>query len=253
VAAVVGALRALPPLLREPPGFGVHVVHVSDAGALRLLREARAEGLPLTAETCPHYLTFAAEDVPDGDTRFKCAPPLRGAANRDALWAALEGGQIDGLSSDHSPSTPELKQPASGDFAAAWGGIAGLQYSLPATWDGMRARGLSPSALHRAWSAFPAGLAGLARRKGALAAGMDADIVVWAPEGDADTSLPAAQHRHDATSPYVGAALKGRVLATFVRGSQVFDAARGVAPAACGRGGLRRGAPPAARAKRAVT
>ncbi len=124
-------------------GARVHVVHLADAGALPLLRAARAEGVRITVETCPHYLTFSAEEVPDGDTSFKCCPPIRGSAHREALWAALADGDIDLVVSDHSPCTPELKQLDVGDFALAWGGIAGLQVTLPVVWSGARARGLA--------------------------------------------------------------------------------------------------------------
>lgn len=244
VAALLDALRALPPAeLPPPPGFKVHVVHVSDVGVVSLLQAARAEGLPVTAETCPHYLQFEAEAVADGDTRFKCAPPIREAANRAALWEALAAGDLDGVSSDHSPSPPDMKEPETGNFMKAWGGIAGLQYVLPATWEGMRQRGMSPQQLHQLWSRFPATLAGLSRRKGALAPGLDADLVVWAPDEAADTSPAALQHRHKGTTPYRDVKLKGKVLATYVRGSLVFSAEAGVAPAACGRTVTSRGGP----------
>ena len=228
----------------HPVGFGIHVVHVADEGALGVVTAARDRGLPLSIETCPHYLTFAAEDVPDGDTRFKCAPPLRGAATRAALLDALAAGEFDSLASDHSPAPPALKALESGDFLAAWGGISGLQYALPATWDAMKAKGMPPGKLHALWSRFPAALAGVSLRKGVIAHGFDADIVVWAPDQPADTSPAALQHRHKVT-PYADRVMQGRVLATFVRGSQVFDAALGVAPGACGTAVLGRKAPQA--------
>jgi len=235
--ALISALDALPG--PYPLGFGIHVVHVADIEALRTLHAAQSRGLPLSIETSPHYLTFAAEDIPDGDTRFKCAPPLRGAANRDALREAVGKGEVDSLASDHSPAPPDMKSLDKGDFVAAWGGIAGLQYSLPASWDALRAQGASPQKLHALWSQFPAALAGLKRKKGCLAQGCDADIVAWAPDEDADTSVSALQHRHKLT-PYADKKLKGRVLATFVRGSQVYDVDKGMAQETCGRAVLKR-------------
>src|SRR5436305_1658309 len=135
--AAIGRLIAA----RRATGARVHVVHLADAGALPLLRRARAEGVRISAETCPHYLTFAAEEVPDGATSFKCCPPIREAAHREALWAALTDGDIDLVVSDHSPCTPELKRLDVGDFGLAWGGIASLQVALPVVWSGARARG----------------------------------------------------------------------------------------------------------------
>jgi allantoinase len=215
-------------------GFGVHVVHVADAEALDMIVAAKRRGLPISAEICPHYLHFAAEDVADGDTRFKCAPPFRDASNRAALLAAFKEGKFDSAGSDHSPAPPSMKELESGDFLKAWGGIAGLQYSLPATWHAMQQQGMPPEALHRMWSSFPAALAGMASQKGSLKPGMHADVVVWDPEAWADTTAHGLLHRHKPT-PYANKQLRGRVLATFVRGSQVFDVNRGVfRSATCG-------------------
>src|SRR5262249_12190437 len=150
IALLVGLVRAA--------RAHVHVVHHSAASALPLIAAARAEGLPITAETCPHYLAFAAEDVPDGATPFKCAPPIRGRDNREQLWRALAEGVLDVVASDHSPCTPELKR---GDFGQAWGGIAGLQLALAATWTEARRRGFGVEALARWMCAAPARLAGL--------------------------------------------------------------------------------------------
>src|SRR5262249_18625350 len=164
------AIALLVGLVRERPAH-VHVVHHSAAGALPLLRAARAEGLPITAETCPHYLSFPAEDTPDGATPFKCAPPIRGRDNRELLWSALAEGLLDMVASDHSPCSPELKR---GDFARAWGGIAGLQLALAATWTEARARGFGLEQLARWMCAAPARLAGLAEREGSIAIGRGA-------------------------------------------------------------------------------
>ena len=141
-----------------------------------------SEGLPITVETCPHYLTFAAEEIADGATHFKCCPPVRETENREKLWEAVADGTIDMVVSDHSPCTPALKLQETGDFMDAWGGIAALQFGLPVMWTNLRSRGFGIADLTRLMSAQPAKLAGLDHRKGKLAAGYDADIVIWDPE-----------------------------------------------------------------------
>ncbi|KAK9803805.1 hypothetical protein WJX73_001135 [Symbiochloris irregularis] len=204
------------------PGFRLHIAHVSSAKALPALAAAKRKGLPVTAETCPHYLTFAAEGIPDGATAFKCAPPIRSAANQDLLWAALQDGTLDSLATDHSPAPRDMKSLDTGNFLTSWGGIAGLQYALPATWSAMAARGLSPQQLSQWWSSFPATLAGLAGRKGAIAVGLDADLVVWNADALANTTAGALRHKHKLT-PFADQAMKGQVQATFVRGQLVFS------------------------------
>ncbi len=205
-----------------------HIVHHSAASALPLIARARADGLPLTAETCPHYLHFVAEDVPDGATVFKCAPPIREHANREALWRALADGTLDLIASDHSPCSPGLKAIEAGDFVAAWGGVAGLQLALSVTWTQARARGHGLGDIARWMSAAPARLAGLSDRKGAIAPGRDADLVVFAAD-DTFTVTPAAiQHRHRIT-PYVGETLSGVVHSTYLRGHLVWERGRAVA------------------------
>lgn len=200
-------------------GARSHVVHLADGDALPLLRAARAEGVRITVETCPHYLTFAAEDVPDGDTAYKCCPPIRESAHREALWGALEAGDggppvIDMVVSDHSPCTPELKRLDVGDFGLAWGGIAGLQVALPAVWTGARVRGV-PLARVVGWmSAAPARLAGLPG-KGAIAVGKDADLVAFAP--DEPFTVGRLEHRNPVT-PYAGRELTGVVRRTWLGG-----------------------------------
>jgi allantoinase len=195
-------------------GARVHVVHLADGDALPLLRKARADGVRVTVETCPHYLTFAAEEVPDGATPFKCCPPIRGARHREALWSALAAGDVDLVVSDHSPCPPELKRLDVDDFGQAWGGIASLQVALPAVWTGARARGLTLEHVAQWMATAPAHLAGLAA-KGSIAPGKDADLVAFAP--DERFTVGALEHRHPVT-PYAGRELTGVIRRTWLRG-----------------------------------
>jgi allantoinase len=215
------AITLLVTLARETAAR-VHVVHVAAAGAIPILRRARAEGLSLSAETCPHYLVFSAESIPDGATRFKCAPPIREHAHREALWSALRSGDLDMIASDHSPCPPSLKLPAEGDCLRAWGGIASLQLSLAAVWSGAPAHGATVADVARWMSERPARLVGLGPRKGVLAPGRDADLVVWDPDGELTVTANALQHRHKVT-PYEGMRLRGVVHETWVRGERVYD------------------------------
>jgi allantoinase len=193
--------------------------------AERMIAGAKAAGIRLTAETCPHYLYFAAEQVPDGATEFKCCPPIRGAINREALWRGLETGVIDCVVSDHSPCPPELKASGSGDFGAAWGGIASLQLGLSAVWTAARRRGRTLDDVARWMATAPARLAGLTA-KGALAVGYDADLVAFDPD-QAYTVEPARLlHRHQVT-PYAGRTLTGRVRQTWLGGTALLDPDRG--------------------------
>ncbi|HEU4747494.1 MAG TPA: allantoinase AllB [Gemmatimonadaceae bacterium] len=219
VAAERAAIAQLARLMAAVP-TPVHIVHLSSAGSLDVVRTARSRGLPMTVETCPHYLTFAAEDIPEGATEYKCAPPIRESAERDALWNALLGGDIDLIASDHSPCPPNMKE-TEGDFFAAWGGIASLQLSLSAVWTGARARGLKPARIAQWMSAAPARLAGLQDRKGALAVGYDADIVLWDPDARFTVDPGDLMHKHKVT-PYAGRELFGRVSATYVGGRRIF-------------------------------
>jgi len=199
----------------------VHIVHLSSARSLEEIRVARARGLPLTVETCPHYLTFAAEDIPDGATEYKCAPPIRERAERDALWDALLRGEIDLVASDHSPCPPAMKE-SSGDLFAAWGGIASLQLSLAATWTGARTRDVGPEVIAKWMSSNTARLAGLDARKGRIAPGYDADFVVWDPDASYRVDPARLEHRHGVT-PYAGRELFGRIRASYVSGQLVFE------------------------------
>jgi allantoinase len=194
----------------------VHIVHLSSAKSLRVIRAARERGLPITVETCPHYLTFAADEIPDGATDHKCAPPIRWAAEREALWQALVDGEIDLVASDHSPCPPEMKESV-GDFFTAWGGISSLELSLPAVWTGARARGLSVEWIARWMCEATSVLAGFDSHKGKLAAGYDADVVVWDPEASFVVDPQILHQRHKVT-PYAGYELHGVVRATYVCG-----------------------------------
>ena len=213
------AVALLVDLCRET-GCPVHVVHLSSAGALAAVRQAKAEGLPFTAETCPHYLCLRAEDVPPGATEFKCAPPIRGAANRERLWAALADGTLDFVVTDHSPCVPGLKLPAEGDFLRAWGGIASLQLGLASVFTEARARGFGIPALSRWMTAGPARLLGW--RHGQLAPGMRADLVAWDP-GAAWTVDPRALAHKNPITPYAGRRLDGRVTDVWLRGGRIVE------------------------------
>ncbi len=200
----------------------VHIVHLASAGAIDAIRRARDEGLPLTVETCPHYLCLDAGAIADGATHFKCAPPIRGTENRERLWAALFEGVIDAIVSDHSPCPPAMKLAERGDFLAAWGGIASLQHGLAVVWTDAARRGARLDQLSAWMSAAPARLAGRHRSKGRLSAGFDADVVVWDPDEPFTVTADALYYRHP-ISPYIGAALRGRVHRTFLRGHEIYD------------------------------
>ena len=218
------AVAVLARLCRET-GARIHVVHLSSAAALERIESARAERLPLSAETCPHYLFFASEDVPDGATEFKCAPPIRDRSNRESLWRGLAGGAIGMVVSDHSPAPPEMKSRETGDFLSAWGGISSLQLRLPAVWTAARERGHTLEPLVEWLCAAPARLGGISDRKGAIAAGFDADLVVWDPDAAFEVRAGTIHHRHKLT-PYIGKTLSGVVEATFLAGEKIFDRGR---------------------------
>jgi allantoinase len=226
------AIRLLIKLCRETRCH-VHVVHLSSAGSLATISAAKAEGLPLTVETCPHYLCLEAEQIPDGATEYKCAPPIREHDNREALWQGLLDGVIDFVITDHSPCTPELKLPGEGDFQRAWGGIASLSLGLAAVWTEARKRGATLVQLARWMSSAPARFAGVAGKKGSIARGHDADFVVWDP--DAPFAVEAQQlfFKHK-VSPYLGKTLYGRVHHTFLRGREIYDGAQHTAGAVGG-------------------
>jgi allantoinase len=208
--------------LARKTGTHAHIVHLSSANGLDVLRRARDTNVPLTAETTPHYLYFDAERVPDGATEFKCAPPIRDHDNREKLWRGLEEGLFTAVVSDHSPCTPELKRTDDGDIAHAWGGIASLQFGLPIVWTEAKRRGIAFEKIVQLMTTGPATLAGLGDRKGKLAAGYDADIVVFDPEARFVVRTEDVQHRHKVT-PYGGETLTGVVRATYIRGNKVWE------------------------------
>jgi allantoinase len=200
----------------------VHIVHHSSADALSMLHTAREEGVKITAETCPHYLVFTAEDIPDGATEFKCCPPIRERENREQLWSALASETIDMIVSDHSPCPPEMKLRENGDFLAAWGGISSLQLRLPIVWTEAKRRGFSIHDLTRWLCTAPAELVGLRQRKGTIAAGLDADLVIWSPAKQFKVDAEQLHHRHKLT-PYEDMVLEGVVEKTFLRGRKIYD------------------------------
>ncbi len=217
----VEAIRRVIALCRET-GARAHIVHLSAADALEEIRKARAEGVRLTVETCPHYLSFAEEEIASGATHFKCAPPIRGRANRDRLWQGLADDVIDFIVSDHSPCTPQLKKMETGDFEQAWGGIAGLQFSLSVAWTEAKKRGHSLARLSRWMSERTAAFAGISSRKGAIAPGLDADFVIWNPEQEFLVEASEIYHRH-ALTPYAGRRYFGVVKQTVRRGEVIYD------------------------------
>jgi allantoinase len=206
-----------------------HVVHLASADAVPRLAQARAAGVPITVETCPHYLAFAAEDIRSGAIAWKCAPPIRERDHRERLWRALEAGHIDLIATDHSPAPPALKDPDDGNFMTAWGGIASLQISLPVMWSNARLRNIPIERLVAWMSAAPARLAGLNARKGAITVGRDADLVIIDPDRGLTVDASRLYHRH-AVTPYDGARLKGLITMTIVGGEIVYEHGQIVGP-----------------------
>ncbi|KAA2241363.1 allantoinase AllB [Chitinophaga agrisoli] len=207
----------------------VHIVHLSSACALAQIRQAKEKGLPLTVETAQHYLYFQADTIPDGQTLFKCAPPIRNGHNNDQLWSALQEGLIDFVATDHSPATPALKQIESGDLSKAWGGISSLQLALPVLWTAARARSIPLTQIARWLCEAPARLPGLAQQKGKIAKGYDADLVVWDPEAFFPVTAADLYHKHK-TTPYLLETLYGVVQQTYLGGEKVYDNGAFTAP-----------------------
>jgi allantoinase len=218
--AELSAIRLLLSLCREY-GFKLHIVHLSTHRALDELQAARSAGVSVSVETCPHYLHLTAETIGDGATLCKCAPPVRSCSNREQLWEGLAAGVIDLVATDHSPCPPSMKQIESGSFRTAWGGIASLSMALPVMWTEASQRGFTLADIARWMSEGPARLAGCESRKGRIAAGCDADFVVFEPDNEFVVTTGRLHHRH-AVSPYLGEKLRGTVKATYLRGQPVF-------------------------------
>jgi len=200
----------------------VHIVHLSSADAIPAIRRAQDEGVKITAETCPHYLHFESETVPSGATEFKCCPPIRERDNRERLWDGLNAGTIAFIVSDHSPCPAVMKLPERGDFLGAWGGIASLQLRLPVVWSESRKRGFTLLDLAKWLCSEPAKQVGMEDRKGSIAEGFDADLVIWNPDQQFEVTPNALLHRHK-ISPYRGELLQGVVQKTFLRGRKLYD------------------------------
>lgn len=216
----VDAIQMIVDLVRET-GCRAHIVHLSAADALPILQAAKAEGLPITAETCPHYLGLTAEEVPNGDTSWKCAPPIRERENAERLWAGLRAGIIDCVVTDHSPCVPALKRLSEGDFMAAWGGIASLQLGLRSVWTAAHARGIPITQVMGWMSAATANFLGHGDR-GVIRVGASADFVAFRPEPSHRLAAQELLHRHP-TSPWVGRSLHGEVVGTWLRGTRIWD------------------------------
>jgi len=215
------AIKLLIQLCREF-NVHIHIVHLSSADILPEIAQTRKDGFPLTVETCPHYLHFSSERISDGDTRFKCAPPIWNGENRENLWAGLEEGIINFITSDHSPCTPELKNLEAGNFEKAWGGISSIQFALPVIWTECKQRGYSLEQLINWMSKQPAKFVGVDDLKGQISPGFDADLVCWNPDKKYIIKKEAIHHKNKLT-PYEGESLYGVVNATFLRGQKVYE------------------------------
>lgn len=218
--AEAAAIRMMLDLCRRYR-FRLHIVHLATARAVEMLQAAKAEGLPVTVETCPHYLHLCAEQIADGATEFKCAPPIRNRANRELLWHALSAGVVDLVATDHSPCPPAMKRKDDGRFNVAWGGIASLSTALPVMWTEAHARGFTLRDIARWMSGAPAALAGLRHQVGAIESGRDANFVVFDPEAEFVVTEDVLYYRHK-ISPYLGEHLRGVVRETVLRGETVY-------------------------------
>jgi allantoinase len=218
--AELSAIQLMISLCREYR-FRLHIVHLATHRALDMLRAVKSEGLPASVETCPHYLYFSSDIIPDGQTLFKCAPPIRSRENREQLWRGLREGVIDLVATDHSPCPPEMKRLADRNFQTAWGGIAGLSLALPVMWTAASARGFTLADISRWMAEGPSRLAGCESRKGRLAKSFDADFVVFDPEAEFIATEDHLYYRHR-VSPYLDERLRGMVKATYLRGNCIF-------------------------------
>jgi allantoinase len=219
--AELSAIRLLLDLCREFR-FRLHIVHLATGEALEMLRAARAEGSAVSVETCPHYLHFCAEEIPDGATLLKCAPPVRSRENRERLWQGLRDGVIELVATDHSPCPRVMKQAETGNFKTAWGGISSLSVALPVMWTDASRRGFALADIAKWMAEGPARLAGCDSRKGRIAPGYDADFVVLEPEAEFEVTEDKLHYRHS-ISAYMGEKLRGVVKATYLRGEAVYS------------------------------
>ncbi len=208
--------------LQEKYNIKTHVVHLSNANGLESINKGKKRTKKITVETCPHYLFFNAETIPDGNPIYKCAPPIREQENNDKLWKGLLNNEFDFLASDHSPSPPEIKELESGDLFKAWGGIAGLQFTLPALWTAGERKGLTIEKLIPLLTSNPAKFLGLDHKKGYLKAGYEADITIWNDTKEIEVTKEIIAHKHK-TTPYLGHRLKGKIIHTFVKGRHVVE------------------------------
>ncbi len=218
--AELAAIQLMISLCREYH-FRLHIVHLATSQALEMLRTAKSEGLQVSVETCPHYLHFSSDKIPDGQTLFKCAPPIRSRENCEKIWQGIQEGVIDFVATDHSPCLPEMKRLSEGNFRTAWGGIASLSLSLPVMWTEASGRGFTLADIARWMAEGPARLAGCESRKGRIAKNFDADFVVFEPEAEFIATEEHLPYRHR-VSPYLGEKLRGVVKATYLRGNCVF-------------------------------
>ncbi len=219
IAMVIRVMRKLKAEGLEPRA---HIVHLSAASALPLIKQAKAEGLQLSVETCPHYLCFQAETIPDGKTTFKCCPPIREKHNCEALWAALKDGTIDAIVSDHSPCTPQLKHIDTGDLEAAWGGISGLQFGLSLIHNEAIELGFTLADISQLMSTRSAEIAGIADIKGSIEIGKDADFCVFDADSSYTINADMIHHKHKVT-PYAGKTVKGEIKATILGGRLIYQ------------------------------
>ncbi|XP_021955788.1 allantoinase [Folsomia candida] len=209
-------------MCRKHKDVKCHIVHLSTASSLPLIAKLKADGLPLTVETCPHYLTLNAEEIQNNRTEFKCCPPIREADNQSKLWEGIKSGLIDMIVSDHSPCTADLKQPGEKNFQQAWGGISSVQFGLPLIWTNMKKNGLQLHDLCRLMAEHPAKLAGFEKIKAKIAVGFDADFVLWNPDEEFEITENIILHKNKLT-PYKGKTYSGRVHSTILRGKVIYN------------------------------
>ncbi|MEO8447908.1 MAG: allantoinase AllB, partial [bacterium] len=215
------AIRLLIDLSREYD-YHIHIVHLSSSDAIGIIKKAKAEGVKITVETCPHYLFFSSENIDDNDTRFKCTPPIRENENREKLWEAVEDGLIDLIVSDHSPCDPDLKFIEEGDCEKAWGGVSSLQLGLSVVWTEAVKRKISIEKISKLMSSNTSAFIGMNQSKGKIENGFDADLVIFDPTEKFTVEKNLLYHKHRVT-PYIGCELTGKVIATYLNGEKIFE------------------------------